>query len=181
MKKEELFNIIGEVDEQKVAAAGMAMNTKKKSRPVWVKWGAMAACLCLVVVGAFVVGHIDNVTPPVQRPISAYIQQDVSVATVYHTVQGKTTALVIEGQALDGLRDWTNNLEYTLTADNGKEKPNNLETAEVFKIVLEEGDYPGFSYFICEEDTCYLLIEGYWYSVTNPSNPPIQSVVNGGT
>lgn len=48
MKKEELFNIIGEVDEQKVAAAGMAMN-KKKSRPVWVKWGAMAACLCLVV------------------------------------------------------------------------------------------------------------------------------------
>ena len=53
MKREELFNIIGEVDEQKVAAAGMAMNTKKKSRPVWVKWGAMAACLCLVVVGAF--------------------------------------------------------------------------------------------------------------------------------
>ena len=53
MKKEELFNIIGEVDEQKVAAAGMAMNTKKKSRPVWVKWGAMAACLCLVVVSVF--------------------------------------------------------------------------------------------------------------------------------
>ena len=51
MKKEELFNIIGEVDEQKVAAAGMAMNTKKKSPPVWLKWGAMAACLCLVVVG----------------------------------------------------------------------------------------------------------------------------------
>ena len=49
MKKEELFNIIGEVDEQKVAAAGMAMNTKKKSRPVWVKWGAMAACLLLLV------------------------------------------------------------------------------------------------------------------------------------
>ena len=48
MKKEELFNIIGEVDEQKVAAAGMAMN-KKKSRPVWVKWGAMAACLLLLV------------------------------------------------------------------------------------------------------------------------------------
>ena len=55
MKKEELFNIIGEVDEQKVTAAGMAMNTKKKSRPVWMKWGAMVACLCLVVVGALVV------------------------------------------------------------------------------------------------------------------------------
>lgn len=52
MKKEELFNIIGEVDEQKVAAAGMAMNAKKKSRPSWLKWGAMAACLCLVAVSA---------------------------------------------------------------------------------------------------------------------------------
>ena len=60
MKKEELFNIIGEVDEQKVAAAGMAMNTKKKSRPVWLKWGAMAACLCLVVVGAFVVPTLQG-------------------------------------------------------------------------------------------------------------------------
>jgi len=62
MKKEELFNIIGEVDEQKVAAAGMAMNTKKKSSPVWVKWGAVAACLCLVVVGAFMFqnGSLSN-------------------------------------------------------------------------------------------------------------------------
>lgn len=49
MRKEELFNIIGEVNEQKVSAAGMAMTAKKKSRPVWLKWGAMAACLCLVV------------------------------------------------------------------------------------------------------------------------------------
>ena len=53
MKKEELFHIIGEVDEQKVAAVGMAMNTKKKSHLVWVKWGAMAACLCLVVMGIY--------------------------------------------------------------------------------------------------------------------------------
>ena len=67
MKKEELFNIIGEVDEQKVAAAGMAMNTKKKSRPVWVKWGAMAACLCLVIVGAFMAPNLigdQNVEQP---------------------------------------------------------------------------------------------------------------------
>ena len=62
MKKEELFNIIGEVDEQKVASAGMAMS-KKKSRPAWVKWGAMAACLCLVVVGAFTIPNLQNETP----------------------------------------------------------------------------------------------------------------------
>ena len=97
----------------------------------------------------------------------------VSVATVYHTVQGKTAELVIEGEALESLRIWTNNLEYTLTAHNGQEIPKNIETAETFKIVLEEGDYPGFSYFDCGENNCYLWIEGYWYTVVNPSNPPV--------
>ena len=63
MKKEELFNIIGEVDEQKVAAAGIAMNTKKKSRPVWLKWGTMAACLCLVAAGIFVAPTLINQAP----------------------------------------------------------------------------------------------------------------------
>ena len=80
MKKEELFNIIGEVDEQKIAAAGMAMNTKKKFRPAWVKWGATAACLCLVVVGALIgpslisnppAGDID--TPPVVADIAPMV------------------------------------------------------------------------------------------------------------
>ena len=47
MKKEELFQLIGEADEQKVAAAG-----KAKSRPVWGKWVALAACLCIVIAGA---------------------------------------------------------------------------------------------------------------------------------
>ena len=31
-----------------------ALNYKKKvKKPVWVKWGAVAACLCLVVIGSF--------------------------------------------------------------------------------------------------------------------------------
>lgn len=60
MKKEELFHMIGEVDEQKVAVAGMAMSAKKKSRAVWLKWGAMAACLCLVVVSVFIARDLQD-------------------------------------------------------------------------------------------------------------------------
>ena len=159
------------IDDDLVSGAATYTRTKKTS--LWLKWGAMAACLCLVVVGAFIAGRISNDPHPVQRPISAYNQENVSVATVYHTVQGKTAELVIEGEALESLRIWTNNLEYTLTADNGQEIPKNIETAETFKIVLEEGDYPGFSYFDCGENNCYLWIEGYWYTVVNPSNPPV--------
>lgn len=73
MKKEEMFNIIGEVDEQKVAVAGMAMTARKKSHPVWLKWGAIAACLCLVVVGA--------VLPMMNNKTSTRHQEELTLTT----------------------------------------------------------------------------------------------------
>ena len=51
MKKENLYEAIGDINENYVNDAHMT--AKKKSRSVWVKWVAMAACLCLVVIGAF--------------------------------------------------------------------------------------------------------------------------------
>ncbi len=60
MKKEELFDIIGEVDEDKVAAAGMAMTEKKQSCPAWLKWGTAAACLCLAVLACAAAPMLQN-------------------------------------------------------------------------------------------------------------------------
>lgn len=59
MRKEEFFNIIGELDEQKIATAGMVMTEKKKFRPILFKWGVMAACLCLVIVGSTILIQQD--------------------------------------------------------------------------------------------------------------------------
>lgn len=56
MKKEELFEIIGEVDEHKVCEAGQVMSVKKKTNTVWFKWVAIAACVCIVVAGAIRIG-----------------------------------------------------------------------------------------------------------------------------
>lgn len=58
MKKENLFRVIGDVDEQKVAVAGMAMTTKKTT-PIWLKWGALAACVCLVI-SVFTISNLFN-------------------------------------------------------------------------------------------------------------------------
>lgn len=52
MTKEELFGVIGEVEEEKIAAAGMVMKEPKKSRPAWLRWSAAAVCLCIAVVCA---------------------------------------------------------------------------------------------------------------------------------
>ena len=70
-----------------------------------------------------------------------------------------------EGDELDALRDWASGLKYELL--DSEENPGNRDGGEVYEVVLTEGYYPGFSYVICGPDDCYLLIEGYWYSVTN--------------
>ena len=59
MKKEDMFDVIGEVDERKVAdALNVAPHKRKMS---WVKWSAIAACLCLVIVGVFsIFPHYEN-------------------------------------------------------------------------------------------------------------------------
>ena len=52
MKKEELFNIIGEVDEQKILKANKIFFANKKIPKGLLKWGALAACLIITVVSA---------------------------------------------------------------------------------------------------------------------------------
>lgn len=52
MKKEQLYEVLGDINEEYVNEAHMT--TKKISRPVWLKWGTMAACLALVVMVATV-------------------------------------------------------------------------------------------------------------------------------
>lgn len=46
MTKEMLYEILEDVDEKYVEEARVP---QKKKRPLWVKWGVLAACLCLVI------------------------------------------------------------------------------------------------------------------------------------
>lgn len=47
MNRKDLYNSFNEVDDDILKRSESAVKRKKK--PVWLKWGAMAACLCLVV------------------------------------------------------------------------------------------------------------------------------------
>ena len=57
--------------------------------------------------------------------------------------------------------------------DKGQ-SPGDTDGGEIYEFVLTEGDYPGFTYVINGPNDCYLLIEGEWFVVTNPTNPPIE-------
>ena len=49
---------MGYIDDDLVSGAVEYKRTKKKNS--WLKWGAMAACLCLVVVGAFIAPNLGD-------------------------------------------------------------------------------------------------------------------------
>lgn len=65
MKKETLYEVLGDLDEDYIRDAHKT--EQKKSRVIWLKWGAVAACLC-VIVAALVLPGLQNspVVPGVQ-------------------------------------------------------------------------------------------------------------------
>lgn len=96
MKKEQLYEALGEINENYISDAHQT--TKKKTHPVWVKWGAMAACLCLVVVGA-VLPMTNNDTP-------THSQEElpsVTVTVIDEGPAGMTTPEMVEIVEVNGV------------------------------------------------------------------------------
>lgn len=61
MTSEKLYEVLGGINETHINEARAYHKAKK---PGWVKWGAMAACLCLIAVCVFTLPHlIGNNTP----------------------------------------------------------------------------------------------------------------------
>lgn len=161
MKKEELFNIIGEVDEQKVVAAGMAMNTKKKSRPSWLKWGAMAACLCLVVVSA--------IAPKLQQaPGGAAVQPGGTPST--EVIQPGSTPETT--QSADMTLLVVNEVENMMTADMDVQLSlYNELSASAREIVLNGFEAAvGLSYDKFTAKIPDTLVSKSFYTVNIPAN-----------
>ncbi len=61
MRGNELLDKMELIDPAYVEEAEVKV---KKKKGAWVKWGAMAACLCIMIVGALTIGQQDNPQPP---------------------------------------------------------------------------------------------------------------------
>ena len=107
------------------------------------------------------------------RPITAYIRDSVTTVDIKHHISGKSAQWSAEGEEVEALRDWASKLEYELFEFEEGQSPGDSDGGEVYDFVLTEDGYPGFSYVINGTEDCYLLIEGYWFSVKNPSEPPV--------
>lgn len=69
MRKEDFLDVLGDIDESFV----MEAESMKKKKTVWLKWAAMAACLCLLALSAVVIVpgfHSDEPeNTPVPEPV----------------------------------------------------------------------------------------------------------------
>lgn len=76
MSKDRVVDSLGRIDDDMIQSVE-ALRQKKK-RLAWTKWGAMAACFCLIVASAFVIPRITDSGPgyvPVPNP-DGTIQRD---------------------------------------------------------------------------------------------------------
>ena len=63
--------------------------------------------------------------------------------------------------------------KYTLFEYEEGESPGDSDGGEFYSFTFAEEDNSEFSYVIFGSEDCYLLIEGRWYLVKNPLEPPI--------
>ena len=69
MSKDRVIDSLSRIDDDMIQSVE-ALRRKKK-RPAWTRWGAMAACFCLIVASAFVIPRITDPSPsgiPIPNP-----------------------------------------------------------------------------------------------------------------
>ena len=69
MNKDSVIDSLGRIDDDMIRSVE-ALRHKKKC-PAWMRWGAMAACLCLIAASTFVIPRITDLSPsgvPIPNP-----------------------------------------------------------------------------------------------------------------
>lgn len=112
------------------------------------------------------------------RPYAPYIGDDVTKVEIMHVLGGQAEEWTAEGDDVDALRDWAAGLKYEHKTYEEGQTPGDSDGGETYEFTLTEGDYPGFTYINNGPNDCHLVIEGEWFSVSNPSIPPVDAPTN---
>ena len=109
-----------------------------------------------------------------QKVVATVFSENVTKVDITHCIGAETTNWSIEGTEIDTLRAWFNKLSYKHIDVKEGQSPGDSNGNEVYTFVFSGGEWLGFSYIINGKNDCYIMSpEGNWFSVTNPSNPPV--------
>ena len=101
MTNEKLYEVLGDINEKHINEARAYHKAKK---PGWVKWGAMAACLCLIVAGVTVISQHDFSKPDAGSGYGDEGQYSVAVFPASENIKDVASAEVVsltENEALN--------------------------------------------------------------------------------
>lgn len=132
----------------------------------------MKKLIALVLVLICVLGVVSCGYNP-KKPVAGHIDQNVTKIDITHRVGVEIAEWSVEGKEIEALREWLDKLAYTLVEVEEGKTPGDNNGGEVYNFDLIGGVWPNFSYVINGKDDCYILFEGNWFVVTNPSNPPV--------
>ena len=107
------------------------------------------------------------------NPSDISIPDSVTGVEVTHIISGTESQWTINSDELETLKSWILGLNYSMVQFEEGHSPGDGDGGELYRFDMTGADHPGFSYVKNGPDRCYLLMDGNWYSVSNPSNPPV--------
>ncbi len=132
MKNEKMLHAIGQIDDELIYGAVNDVKAKQTKKHSWRKWAAMAACLCLVVVGAFSMVNFQG------DPSSEQAEDEQqTMDQLYSLSQQEVMSVELVEWSVDRFKG------IVVDAGNNSVFPANAELSVVFeydtKIILEDG------------------------------------------
>lgn len=105
------------------------------------------------------------------RPAALTLDDGVTEVETLCDGAGYSAGRTVEGEELEALRNWAGGLECTRASFAEGETPGDVEGWEAYTFTPADG--PGFAYVLTGPEEAWLLAEGAWYAVRNPSVPPV--------
>ena len=153
MKKEDLFDTLGDINNQYIKEAHM--NNKRKNNFAWVKWGTIAACFALLVLCIPMVTRlspVEDTNTPTVEDLQNNKEESVNIQESKSTEIEDTSETIIEDVPADNKGEYNEEVNSSdLTKDTSEFFGGSYTDANgKFVIVLTE-DTPANRTAICKE------------------------------
>ena len=160
MKKEQLYDALGGINENYINEAHQT--AKKKTRAGWVKWAAMAACLCLVVAGALVLPRLrsDSVEPNPQLSSNPNVGTEQPNGDEITTQPNNKNVLLVN--TVDGVAGADMDVQFTYYPDPSENKSDD--------VLIQFKNVAGLNYNNFVAKIPDVFVKERFYSVDVPSN-----------
>lgn len=177
MNEKKLLEAVGEVNDSYVEEA--AEYRKSRKAPLWLRWGAVAACLCVAVLGGSLLFHDDEGLTPDPAPVEV-TNPIIAVETVEEmeeyldfpvpVLDKETAALsvpVVQGYPVMGQVEYADGslyrVQYGSEDVSGIYGGETVETRDVDGVQAECRTFEGSSYAVWTD-------EGFSFSYTGDVN-----------